>query len=160
MFGRRNLSHATYTYVPSSSQKGRFRVKVKFQNNVYHVSIQKGTCTIKDNDWYKRKLSIIRATDTNFLTNLLKNTIVRCWNMQATWKKMLCHFLLHYKPGNYLDEPTTTDIFQSFLIASLVFHLVGDVLSICSPATFILVSKGKIYSWSKYYNHRCIRRAV
>ena len=29
-----------------------------------------------------------------------------------------------------LDEPTTTDLFQSFLIASLIFHLVGDELSL------------------------------
>ena len=29
------------------------------------MSIQKGTCTNKDNDYYKRKLSIIRDTDKN-----------------------------------------------------------------------------------------------
>ena len=29
------------------------------------MSRQKGTCTNKDNDYYKRKLSIIRDTDKN-----------------------------------------------------------------------------------------------
>ena len=52
MFGRRNL---ILPRKDVSEKKLNFKI----------MSIQKGTCTNKDNDYYKRKLSIIRDTDKN-----------------------------------------------------------------------------------------------
>ena len=62
------------------------------------MSIQKGTCTNKDNDYYKRKLSIIRDTDKN------RNTKQGCQKQPAAGENRQLNrpLLGQYRPATLL----------------------------------------------------------